>query len=408
MTESSAVMPINDETVKLSKPKGSHMSTIQKRGSIFTVILKPHNISFQTRTLELKDKVKVRIGRQTSSKTSPTAFNGYFDSKVLSRQHAEIWCDKTKVYVKDVKSSNGTFVNGERLSNEGEESKPKELHDQDEIEFGIDILNDNGAIMYHKVSCSVHVFPVPLSQVDDGIIKELSNNYHVQVYPDPHLLVRKSSTSSINTLSSVSSDLPNESSSTIAAMASGGITGGGGIAATAATLGKRSKKLESVLAKLQSEIEKSKHVENELKTIKDTVMDLDKVFSQDKLRKSDELQLKLNQAEATIKSFDNKWKHQNQAIQTAKSELHRLEKELSNSNVCRLERDKMKQELSNERQKVKVLEDRLEILSKQQTKNPTSTTTSFSFLDAIQIKSIQILFAVLIGVISTLLYVLCN
>lgn len=50
-----------------------------------------------------------------------------------------------QVYVKDVKSSNGTFVNEERLSNEGEESEPKELHDQDEIEFGIDILNDNGA-----------------------------------------------------------------------------------------------------------------------------------------------------------------------------------------------------------------------------------------------------------------------
>lgn len=122
----------------------------------------------------------------------------------------------------------------------------------------------------------------------------------------------------------------------------------------------------------------------------------------------DELQLRLNQAEATIKSFDNKWKHQNQAIQTAKSELHRLEKELNNNNICRLERDKMKQELLNERQKVKELEDRLEILSKQQTKKPTSTTTSFSFLDAVQIKSIQILFAVLIGVISTLFYVLCN
>lgn len=74
-----------------------HMSTLQKRGSIFTVILKPHNTAFQTRTLELKDKVKIRIGRQTSSKTAPTAFNGYFDSKVLSRQHAEIWCDRTKV-----------------------------------------------------------------------------------------------------------------------------------------------------------------------------------------------------------------------------------------------------------------------------------------------------------------------
>ncbi|KAG1099882.1 hypothetical protein G6F42_017760 [Rhizopus arrhizus] len=213
------------------------MSTIQKRGSIFTVILKPHNTAFQTRTLELKDKVKIRIGRQTSSKTAPTAFNGYFDSKVLSRQHAEIWCDRTKVYVKDVKSSNGTFVNEERLSNEGEESEPKELHNKDEIEFGIDILNDHGAM--------------PLSQVDDGIIKELSNSHHVQVYPDPHSLVRKSSTSSISTLSSIGSDMTNGSSSTIAAMSPGGIASTGGVAATAAASGKRSKKLESVLVKLQ-------------------------------------------------------------------------------------------------------------------------------------------------------------
>lgn len=71
--------------------------TIQKRGSVITVILRPHNTHFQTRTLELRDKVRIRIGRQTSAKTAPTAHNGYFDSKVLSRQHAEIWCDKTKV-----------------------------------------------------------------------------------------------------------------------------------------------------------------------------------------------------------------------------------------------------------------------------------------------------------------------
>ncbi|KAI8642888.1 hypothetical protein BD408DRAFT_333885, partial [Parasitella parasitica] len=296
----------------------------QKRAPIFTIILKPHNASFQTRTLEFKDKAKMRIGRQTSSKTAPTAFNGYFDSKVLSRQHAEIWCDKAK----DIKSSNGTFVNKERLSNEGEESEPRELHDLDEIEFGIDILDDNGAIMYHKVSCSVHI---PLSQADDGIIKEPSSNDHVQVYPDPHvkyldipyvLLVI---------------DFP-----------------------AAAASGKRSKKLEAVLTKLQSEIEKSRYVENELRTIKGTITDLDKVFSEDRLRKADELQSRLNQAETTIKSYDSKWKHQNQAIQAAKNELHRLEKELSISNVCRSERDKIKQELSDERQRVKELETRLE------------------------------------------------
>lgn len=97
MTESSTIMPSmqHDETVKLTKPKGP--MTIQKRGSVYTVILRPHNKSFQTRTLELRDKVRIRIGRQTSQKTSPTAYNGYFDSKVLSRQHAEVWCDKSRV-----------------------------------------------------------------------------------------------------------------------------------------------------------------------------------------------------------------------------------------------------------------------------------------------------------------------
>jgi hypothetical protein len=71
--------------------------TIQKRSSIFTVILRPHNTHFHTRTLELRDRVHIRIGRQTSQKTLPNAYNGYFDSKVLSRQHAEMWCDKSRV-----------------------------------------------------------------------------------------------------------------------------------------------------------------------------------------------------------------------------------------------------------------------------------------------------------------------
>lgn len=37
---------------------------------------------------------------------------------------------------------------------------------------------------------------------------------------------------------------------------------------------------------LKAEIDKSKQVENELKTIKETAMDLDKLFSDDKIRKS--------------------------------------------------------------------------------------------------------------------------
>jgi pSer/pThr/pTyr-binding forkhead associated (FHA) protein len=36
-----------------------------------------------------------------------------------------------QIYIKDVKSSNGTFINGERLSPEGLESDPFELKSDD-------------------------------------------------------------------------------------------------------------------------------------------------------------------------------------------------------------------------------------------------------------------------------------
>jgi hypothetical protein len=40
---------------------------------------------------------------------------------------------RAKMYIKDVKSSNGTFVNGERLSLEGVESDPFELKSEDTV-----------------------------------------------------------------------------------------------------------------------------------------------------------------------------------------------------------------------------------------------------------------------------------
>lgn len=40
---------------------------------------------------------RIRIGRQTNAKTVPHPNNGYFDSKVLSRAHAEVWSQDGKV-----------------------------------------------------------------------------------------------------------------------------------------------------------------------------------------------------------------------------------------------------------------------------------------------------------------------
>ncbi|KAL4257210.1 Centrosomal and Immune Signaling Modulator, partial [Pleurotus pulmonarius] len=93
--------------------------------------LYPRNESFVPKHISLVGGLSMKIGRQTNAKTVPGERNGYFDSKVLSRQHAEIWEETGKIFIKNVKSSNGTFINGERLSPEGMESDPWELKSDD-------------------------------------------------------------------------------------------------------------------------------------------------------------------------------------------------------------------------------------------------------------------------------------
>ncbi|TQS37101.1 hypothetical protein Golomagni_02437 [Golovinomyces magnicellulatus] len=99
----------------------------------------------------------IRIGRQTNNRTIPTPLNGYFDSKVLSRQHAELWADTNgKIWIRDIKSSNGTFVNGNRLSAENKNSEPHELEAHDKLELGIDIVaEDQKTVVHHKVAAEV-------------------------------------------------------------------------------------------------------------------------------------------------------------------------------------------------------------------------------------------------------------
>ncbi|KAI0689165.1 hypothetical protein BC835DRAFT_1283558 [Cytidiella melzeri] len=118
--------------------------------------LYPLNDSFIPKHISLINGQRVKIGRQTNAKTVPAERNGYFDSKVLSRQHAEVWEEAGKIFIKDVKSSNGTFINSERLSAEGLESEPFELKTDDIVEFGIDIVGeDNKTIVHHKVAARV-------------------------------------------------------------------------------------------------------------------------------------------------------------------------------------------------------------------------------------------------------------
>ena len=59
--------------------------------------LYPLNDSFIPKHISLVNNQRVKIGRQTNAKTVPAERNGYFDSKVLSRQHAEVWEESGKV-----------------------------------------------------------------------------------------------------------------------------------------------------------------------------------------------------------------------------------------------------------------------------------------------------------------------
>lgn len=62
-----------------------------------------------------------------------------FKSKVVSRAHAEIWVESGgKFYIKDTKSSSGTFLNHVRLANANQESRPHELKDGDLLQLGVD------------------------------------------------------------------------------------------------------------------------------------------------------------------------------------------------------------------------------------------------------------------------------
>ncbi len=69
---------------------------------------------------------------------APSAAPVGFKSKVVSRRHCEFWFEKGKWYIRDVKSSSGTFLNHIRLSAPATESKPYPINDGDIVQLGID------------------------------------------------------------------------------------------------------------------------------------------------------------------------------------------------------------------------------------------------------------------------------
>jgi pSer/pThr/pTyr-binding forkhead associated (FHA) protein len=80
-----------------------------------------------------------------------------FKSKVVSRAHAEIWVDiGGKFYIKDTKSSSGTFLNHVRLSPANSESRPHQIKDGDILQLGVDYQGGTED-MYKSVKIRIEV-----------------------------------------------------------------------------------------------------------------------------------------------------------------------------------------------------------------------------------------------------------
>ncbi|KAF7324479.1 putative E3 ubiquitin-protein ligase dma1 [Mycena kentingensis (nom. inval.)] len=126
-------------------------------GTAHRIRLVPHLDSRRTlrfdpiaRDLRASD-TPIRIGRFTDrSGIGLAAVNALntgkiaFKSKVVSRTHAEVFVEdgppgsNPKFWIRDTKSSSGTFVNHVRLSAAGTESRPFQIKDGDILQLGVD------------------------------------------------------------------------------------------------------------------------------------------------------------------------------------------------------------------------------------------------------------------------------
>eukprot|EP00063_Salmo_salar_P014788 XP_013989623.1 PREDICTED: sarcolemmal membrane-associated protein-like isoform X1 [Salmo salar] len=118
---------------------------------------RPNSHPFQERHVYLDEPVK--IGRSVA-RCRPAQNNATFDCKVLSRNHALVWFDhKTgKFYLQDTKSSNGTFINSQRLSRGSEESPPCEVLSGDFIQFGVDVTENTRKVTHGCIVSTIKLF----------------------------------------------------------------------------------------------------------------------------------------------------------------------------------------------------------------------------------------------------------
>ncbi|KAI8807903.1 hypothetical protein BJ742DRAFT_811173 [Cladochytrium replicatum] len=141
----------------------------------------PIDDSFKERRTIRNFEAPVKIGRHVES-GEPAKDKLRFVSKVVSRQHAVLFFADGKVYIQDTKSSSGTFLNGRRLSPQGEQSENYELKEGDLIQLGED-CEVNGTI-HKRVGMRMSLGSCALDHHRPGNINERSEELKQKPKPE--------------------------------------------------------------------------------------------------------------------------------------------------------------------------------------------------------------------------------
>ena len=193
---------------------------------------------------------------------------------------------RSQIFIKDVKSSNGTFINGERLSPEGVESEPFELKNDDIVvrhpsfpisfplnrppqEFGIDIIGeDNKTTIHHKVAARVLCVFTEEDAQDAARVERMQSP---QTGPGGPSQPSTSGGSSHFSFAQGQGVPPAQRRPTLQSQALGGMGGMGG---SMRPPGKSGLSFDHILSRLQGELQKSRETGSELHSLTTAMNDI--------------------------------------------------------------------------------------------------------------------------------------
>lgn len=144
----------------------------RKRSQIqYYVTLLPLNDTFIKKHLPVATYPETtKLGRPTGTKHKPDVTNGYFDSRVLSRNHAQIYIDPKngKLMLQDLGSSNGTYLNDVRLNND-----PTEVKMGDIVCLGFNVQAES---THKQISLKIENINVISTQLENGGVGKNGEN----------------------------------------------------------------------------------------------------------------------------------------------------------------------------------------------------------------------------------------